>query len=68
MAAAIHPTAIIEEGAGLGEGVTVGAYAYIGKEVQLGDRCEVRHHATVDGRTVLGCGNIVYPYAFIGGL
>jgi UDP-N-acetylglucosamine acyltransferase len=68
VATTVHSTAIIESGAELGEDVVIGAYAYVGKDVHLGDRCEIRHHATVDGRTTLGCENIIYPYAFLGGL
>ena len=37
----IHPTAIIEDGAILGDGVKIGAYSYIGSEVRLGDGCVV---------------------------
>ncbi len=63
----IHPTAIIEDGAQLGENVSVGAYAYIGPEVELGDGCMVHHHATVEGYTRMGPENEVFPYAMIGG-
>ena len=63
----IHPTAVIEDGAKLGCDVEVGAYAYIGPEVELGDGCVIAHHATVDGKTVMGRANKVFPYAFIGG-
>jgi UDP-N-acetylglucosamine acyltransferase len=68
MATAIHPTAVVESGAEIAEDVSIGAYAYVGREVHLGARCEVRHHATVDGRSLLGQENIIHPYAFIGGL
>ncbi len=63
----IHPTAIVEAGAELAEGVTVGAYAYIGPKVKLGSGCRVHHHATVEGNTSMGAGNEVFPYAFVGG-
>ena len=63
----IHPTAIISPGAKLGAGVTVGAYAYVGPEVTLGDGCVLHHHATVEGYTFLGARNEVFPYALIGG-
>lgn len=63
----IHPTAIIEPGAKLGANVTVGAYAYVGPEVTLGDGCVLHHHATVEGYTFLGARNEVFPYALIGG-
>ncbi len=63
----IHKTAIVEDGAQLGENVEVGAYAYIGSRAVLGDGCVVQHHATVDGNTTMGSNNCVFPYAFIGG-
>jgi UDP-N-acetylglucosamine acyltransferase len=63
----IHPTAIIESGAKLAAGVKVGAYAYIGSEVTLGENCVVHHHATVEGWVEMGEGNQIYPYALIGG-
>lgn len=63
----IHPTAIVSNGAELGVGVRIGAYATIGPMVILGDGTEVAHHATVDGKTRMGKGNRVHPYAYIGG-
>lgn len=66
MDAKVHPTAIVESGAELDEGVTIGAYAIIGDKVRLGRGTEVRHHATVEGLTELGEENVVYPYAYIG--
>lgn len=63
----IHPTAIVENGAVLEDGVTVDAYAYIGAQVRLGTGTHVMHHGTVDGNTVMGSGNTVHPYAYIGG-
>ena len=67
MATDIHGTAVIEKGAKLGEGVEVGAHAYIGSRVRLGGGCIVHHHASVEGNTVLGKENEVFPYACIGG-
>lgn len=63
----IHSTAIIEDGAELDGDVEIGAYAYIGKNVKIGSGTVVAHHATVDGNTVMGRDNQIYPYAFIGG-
>ncbi|MCC5840048.1 MAG: acyl-ACP--UDP-N-acetylglucosamine O-acyltransferase [Opitutales bacterium] len=63
----IHPSACVEAGAQLGEGVEVGAFAYIGPHVIIGDGCRIHHHATVEGRTTLGKRCEVFPYAFIGG-
>lgn len=67
MATEIHPTAIIEPGAELDDGVIVGAYAYIGAHVKIAKGTNVMHHATVDGGTTMGSDNEVHPYAYIGG-
>jgi UDP-N-acetylglucosamine acyltransferase len=67
MSTAIHPTAIIEPGAELDEGVVVGPYAYIGPMVKIARGTQVMHHATVDGATTMGPDNEVHPYAYIGG-
>jgi len=67
MATEIHATAVVEKGAELDEGVTIGAYAYIGPKVKIARGTEVMHHATVDGATTMGSGNEVHPYAYIGG-
>jgi UDP-N-acetylglucosamine acyltransferase len=67
MATDIHPTAIIEPGAELDDGVIVGAYAYIGAQVKIAKGTVVMHHATVDGVTTMGENNEVHPYAYVGG-
>lgn len=67
MATQIHPTAIIEPGAELDDGVIVGAYAYIGPRVRIAKGTQVMHHATVDGTTSMGEDNEVHPYAYVGG-
>ncbi|ADE54629.1 acyl-ACP--UDP-N-acetylglucosamine O-acyltransferase [Coraliomargarita akajimensis] len=67
MATQIHPTAIIESGAELDDGVIVGAYAYVGPHVKIAKGSEVMHHATVDGATEMGQDNEVHPYAYVGG-
>ncbi len=63
----IHPTAIIEPGAKLGQEVVVGAYAFVGSDVTLGDGCQLQHHAVVEGFTSLGPQCEVFPFAVIGG-
>ncbi len=66
MGTSIHPTAIIESGAQLDEGVSVGAYAYVGPEVRLGAGTVLHHHACVEGFTEMGRENEVFPFALIG--
>jgi UDP-N-acetylglucosamine acyltransferase len=64
--AAIHPTAIVEVGATIGEESRIGAYTIIGPEVRIGRNCEVGPHASVTGRTEIGDDNRIYPFASIG--
>jgi UDP-N-acetylglucosamine acyltransferase len=62
----IHPTAIIDPGAVLGEGVEVGAYAMIGPRVTLGERCSVGAHAIIESHARVGKDTRVYSFASIG--
>ncbi len=64
---AVHPTAILEEGAELAAGVTVGPYAVIGPHVRIGPGCAIHAHAVLLGRTVLGEGNSIHSHAVVGG-
>lgn len=67
MSVNIHPTAIVEDGAKLGAGVTIGAYAHVGAGVTLRDRVNILPKAMVYGNTVLGEDVEVHPGAVIGG-
>lgn len=66
MARQIHPTAIIEPGAELGEDVQVGAYAYVGARAVIGARTVLHHHANVEGRTTIGRECEIFPFTCIG--
>lgn len=62
----IHPTAIVDPGAQLGEGVSVGPYCVVGAEAKLGDNVSLRSHVVIDGDSTLGDGVEVYPFTTIG--
>jgi UDP-N-acetylglucosamine acyltransferase len=62
----IHPTAVIEDGAKLGDGVRIGPYCVVGREVSLGDACELISHVVVAGRTSIGPRTRIFPFASIG--
>ncbi len=64
---AIHPTAIVEDGARLGKNVTIGPYSTIGPEVALGDNVSLQSHVAIFGRTEIGAGTRIWPFAVIGG-
>ncbi len=64
--ATIHPTAIVEDGAQLGENVTIGPFCYVGPHVTIGDGTVLRQRVTVEGRTTIGRDNVFYAGASIG--
>jgi UDP-N-acetylglucosamine acyltransferase len=62
----IHNTAIIEAGAKLAPGVTVGPYAVIGPQVEIGEGTTVGPHVVIEGRTRIGRNNRIWQFASIG--
>lgn len=61
----IHPTAIVESGAEL-EGVIVGPYCIVRAGARIGKGSELIAHIYIDGHTVMGENNVIYPFASIG--
>ncbi len=64
--ASVHPTAVVEPGATLGEGVVVGPFCAVGGAVVLGDGVRLLSHVAVAGRTTLGPRTRVFPFSSIG--
>lgn len=62
----IHPTAIVEKGAKLGNGVIIEPYAIVKKNVVLHDHVHIKSHAYIDGYTEIGEHTVVWPSAVIG--
>ena len=62
----IHPTAIVAPGALLAEDVIVGPYCIVGEDVTLAAGVTLGSHAVIDGRTIIGDGTRVFPFASIG--
>jgi UDP-N-acetylglucosamine acyltransferase len=62
----IHPTAIVAPGAALADDVIVGPYCMIGENAVLAAGVSVCSHAVVDGRTMVGEGTRIFPFASIG--
>lgn len=63
---AIHPTAVIEDGAEIGADVAIGPYSIVGSDVSLGDGVRLHSHVVVGGRTSIGSETEVFPFAAIG--
>ncbi|HYC04848.1 MAG TPA: acyl-ACP--UDP-N-acetylglucosamine O-acyltransferase [Azospirillaceae bacterium] len=66
MATHIHPTAVVDPAARLGADVQIGPFCVVGPEVTLGDRVVLKSHVVVEGRTSVGEGTEIYPFASIG--
>jgi len=65
--AKIHPMSFIEDGAVIGENVSIGPFCHVGPKVVLGDNVQLVSHVVVLGRTTVGKGTIIWPSAVIGG-
>ncbi|ABM44748.1 acyl-[acyl-carrier-protein]-UDP-N-acetylglucosamine O-acyltransferase [Bartonella bacilliformis Peru38] len=63
----IHPTAFVEEGAQLGENVSIGPFCHIGPQAVIGDGCCLMSHVVIMGNTILGANSKIFPHAILGG-
>ena len=66
METVIHPTAIVEDGAKIGAGSTIGPLCVVGPEVELGEGCHLVSHVAVAGKTTIGPRTRIFPFASIG--
>ncbi len=62
----IHKTAIIEDGAIIGDNVTIGAYTIIGANVKIGNGNIIGSHCVITGKTTIGDNNKIYSHAALG--
>ncbi len=62
----IHPTALVDEGAKIGDEVSIGPYSLIGKGVTLASGVKVHGHVVIDGHTLVGSGTEIFPFSSIG--
>lgn len=62
----IHPTAIIDPGAKIPTSCEIGPYCVIGRDVELGEGCQLLSHVAIEGPSKIGAHNSFFPYAAIG--
>lgn len=62
----IHSAAIVEPGARIGAGVEIGAFSVIGPEVVLADNVHIHPHVVIAGKTEIGAGTQIFPFASLG--
>ena len=65
--AMIHPTALIDPKAELGQNVDVAAYAVVGAHVQIGEGSSIGAHCVVEGHTTIGRDNRLFQFCSVGG-
>lgn len=63
----IHSTAIVDPGAELGQGVVIGAYSIVGKNVRIEDGTQVYPHAVIESNTNIGRDCVIMSGAVLGG-
>lgn len=61
----IHPSAVVDPTARLGEGTEVGPFAVIGPRAEVGPGCVIFPHAVVGEGVVLGAGCRIHPHASV---
>ena len=66
MTTEIHPTALVDKEAQIDEGVVIGPYCIIGGGTRISKGSRLASHVVVEGKTEIGEGCIIYPFASIG--
>lgn len=66
--AQIHATAIVDRKAEIDGDVEVGPYCIVGRGVRIGRGSRLKSHVVVEGRTTLGQGNTIFPFASVGSM
>lgn len=66
MSSNIHETAIVSPDAHIGSDCHIGPFCTVGDEVRLGAGVRLDSHVVVDGKTAIGDGTHVFPFASIG--
>ncbi|WP_439637144.1 acyl-ACP--UDP-N-acetylglucosamine O-acyltransferase [Oceanicaulis sp.] len=66
MTHSIHPTALVDDSAQLGDGVEIGPFCIVGPNVKIGDRTRLISHVTLSGQTDLGADCVLHPFVSLG--
>jgi UDP-N-acetylglucosamine acyltransferase len=64
----IHPTAIVEPGAQIGDGVRIDAYTIVRQHVRIGDGTTIGPHCVIEGRTTIGRDNRIFQFCSLGAM
>ena len=64
----IHATAVIEDGAKIGNNVTIAPFVTISSQTIIGDDTTIDAHAVIAGKTTIGKGNHIFSHAVVGSI
>lgn len=64
--ALIHPTALVDAKAQLGDDVKIGPYTVIGPNVSIGEGTTIGPHCVIEGHTTIGRDNKIFQFASLG--
>jgi UDP-N-acetylglucosamine acyltransferase len=67
MATLIADTACVDPRAELADDVEIGPYCVVGPDVKVGRGTRLIGHVVISGVTTIGEGNVIHPFAVIGG-
>ena len=62
----IDKTAIVNSKAKISSNVKIGAFSFIGGDVEIGENTIIQNHVSITGNTKVGKNNKIYPFASIG--
>ncbi|MEA1938199.1 MAG: acyl-ACP--UDP-N-acetylglucosamine O-acyltransferase, partial [Pseudomonadota bacterium] len=62
----VHSTAIVDPKADLADSALIGPFCVVGPDVVLGENVRLINHVNVEGRTRIGDGTVIHPFASIG--
>jgi UDP-3-O-[3-hydroxymyristoyl] glucosamine N-acyltransferase len=66
VAAGIHPTAVIDPAASLGENVAIGPFCWVGPKSLIGDHVRMVCHVSVGAEVVIGERTLLHPGVCVG--
>jgi len=62
----VHASAIVHPNAEISSSATIGPYCVVGEHVKIGGNVQLLSHVVVEGRTTIGSGNKIFPFASVG--
>ncbi|MFK5937617.1 MAG: acyl-ACP--UDP-N-acetylglucosamine O-acyltransferase [Sulfurimonas sp.] len=64
----ISKLAVVEDGANIGENVTIEAFCFISSQTIIGDGTSIAHNTCIYGKTTIGKNNKIFSHAAIGSI